>query len=80
MAKFKIATPGPAVGNTAGGPYGYELEGLAGVDAEIVEGPTDEAGFIAFAQDADAIYGKGMRLSKKSNRLSARQMPRHRAG
>ena len=33
--------------------------------AEIVEGPTDEDGFIKFCQDADAIYAKGIRITKK---------------
>ncbi len=65
MAKFKIATPAGASFTVAGGGYDYEMEDLAGLDAEIVEGPTDEDGFIAFAQDADAIYGKGMRFTKK---------------
>jgi D-3-phosphoglycerate dehydrogenase len=65
LAKFKIATPAGASFTVAGGGYDYEMEDLAGLDAEIVEGPTDEDGFIAFAQDADAIYGKGMRLTKK---------------
>ncbi len=66
MAKFKIATPAGLSFTTAGaGDYGYEMEDLAYLDAEIVEGPTDEDGFIAFAQDADAIYAKGMRFSKK---------------
>jgi D-3-phosphoglycerate dehydrogenase / 2-oxoglutarate reductase len=65
MAKFKIATPAGASFTTAGGGYDYEMEGLAGIDAEIVEGPADEDGFIAFAKDADAIYGKGMRFTQK---------------
>src|ERR1700681_3648030 len=41
------------------------MEALEGMDAEIVEGPTDEDGFIKFAQDADAIYAKGIRITKK---------------
>src|ERR1700743_1397218 len=41
------------------------MEALEGMDAEILEGPTDEDGFIRFAQDADAIYAKGIRFSKK---------------
>ena len=65
MAKFKIATPAGASFTTAGGGYDYEMEALAGLDAEIVEGPTDEDGFIAFARDADAVYAKGMRFTKK---------------
>ncbi|PPQ29318.1 C-terminal binding protein [Rhodopila globiformis] len=65
MAKFKIATPAGASFTTAGGGYEYEMEPLEGIDAEIVEGPTDEDGFIKFARDADVIYGKGIRFTRK---------------
>ncbi|HQT79982.1 MAG TPA: C-terminal binding protein [Rhodopila sp.] len=65
MAKFKIATPAGASFSTGGGGYADEMEPLAGIDAEIVEGPIDEDGFIKFAQDADAIYAKGMRFTRK---------------
>jgi len=65
MAKFKIATPAGASFTVAGGGYDLEMAPLAGLDAEIVEGPTDEEGFIKFAQDADAIYGKGMPFTRR---------------
>ena len=65
MARFKIATPAGASFTTAGGGYDYEMGELAGIDAEIVEGPTNEDGFIAFARDADVIYAKGMRFTTK---------------
>ena len=65
MAKYKIATPTGASFTVAGGGYDLEMEPLEGIDCEIVEGPTDEDGFIKFCQDADAIYGKGIRISKK---------------
>src|SRR5580693_1640297 len=65
LAKYKIATPAGASFTVAGGGYDLEMEPLEGIDAEIVEGPTDEDGFIKFAQDADAIYAKGIRFSKK---------------
>jgi D-3-phosphoglycerate dehydrogenase / 2-oxoglutarate reductase len=65
LAKLKIATPAGASFTVAGGGYADEMRPLAGVDCEIVEGPTDEDGFIKFAQDADVIYGKGIRFSKK---------------
>ena len=65
LAKFKIATPAGASFTVAGGGYDLEMEPLEGIDAEIVEGPTDEDGFIKFAQDADAIYAKGIRITKK---------------
>ena len=64
MAKYRIVTPAGASFTVAGGGYDYEMEPLAGIDAEIVEGPTDEAGFIAAARDADAIYAKGIRITK----------------
>src|ERR1700744_2114561 len=41
------------------------MDPRGGIDAGIVEGPADEDGFIKFAQDADAVYAKGMRFSKK---------------
>ena len=65
MAKFKIATPAGASFTTAGGGYDDEMRPLAGIDCEIVEGPANEDGFIAFCQDADVIYAKGMRFSKR---------------
>jgi D-3-phosphoglycerate dehydrogenase / 2-oxoglutarate reductase len=61
MAKFKIATPaGPGASD-----YDYEMEALAGMDAEFVELPATEEGFIAGAGDADAIYAKGLRFTAK---------------
>ena len=60
MAKFRIATPAGAGG------YGYELEALTPIDAEIYEiaaGSEDE--FVAAASDADALYAKGRRITKK---------------
>src|SRR4051812_3181610 len=65
LAKYKIATPAGASFTVEGGGYDYEMEPLQGMDAEIVEGPTDEDGFIKFAQDADAVYAKGIRITKK---------------
>ena len=64
MAKYRILTPAGASFTVAGGGYDLEIEGMAGLDAEIVEGPTEEAGFIEAARDADAIYAKGMRITK----------------
>ncbi len=64
MAKYRIVTPAGASFTVAGGGYDFEMEPLAGIDAEIVEGPTDEAGFIAAAREADAIYAKGIRITK----------------
>jgi D-3-phosphoglycerate dehydrogenase len=41
------------------------MEALEGMDAEMVEVPATEDGFSAGAQDADAIYVKGMSFNKK---------------
>ena len=65
MAKFKIVTPKGASFTTAGGGYGFEKEALDPIDAEIVEAPANEDEFIAAARDADAIYAKGMPITKK---------------
>ncbi|HEY4251510.1 MAG TPA: C-terminal binding protein [Roseomonas sp.] len=64
MAKFKILTPAGASFTTAGGGYDYEMEALESMGAEIVECPANEAGFIAAAKDADAVYAKGMQFTK----------------
>ena len=65
MAKYRIATPAGASFTVAGGGYDYEMEALEGMNAEIVEGPATEDGFVAFARDADAVYVKGMRFTEK---------------
>src|SRR5918995_2124156 len=65
MARLKIVTPAGASFSVHGGGYAYESEALEGLDAEIVEGPMDEAGFIAAARDADAVYAKGIRITKE---------------
>src|SRR3954462_1079201 len=64
MSKYKIVTPKGASFTVAGGGYALESEALEGIDAEIVEAPPDEAGFIAAARDADAIYAKGIPITK----------------
>src|SRR5882757_8752547 len=64
MPKFTILTPKGASFTVAGGGYGYEMEALEAIGAEIVEAPANEAEFIAAARHADAIYGKGMRITK----------------
>jgi D-3-phosphoglycerate dehydrogenase len=61
MAGFKVFTvPGPGTAN-----YDYELEALRPLGVEITEAPADEDGFIAAARDADAIYGKGVKVTKR---------------
>ena len=64
MSKFKVVTPKGASFTVAGGGYAYEMEALAPIGADIVEAPTDEAAFIAAARHADAIYGKGIPITK----------------
>jgi D-3-phosphoglycerate dehydrogenase len=42
------------------------MEALQGLDAEIIEAPATEDGFIAAAaEEADAVYAKGMRFTKR---------------
>ena len=65
MAKYRIVTPAGASFTVAGGGYALESEALDGLDAEIVEAPTDTAGFIAAAREADAIYAKGIPITKE---------------
>src|SRR5918912_1596307 len=61
-----MATPAGASFTVAGGDYGYELEALTPIDAEIFEIPAgSEEEFVAAAKDADALYAKGRRITKK---------------
>ncbi|BBK31885.1 D-3-phosphoglycerate dehydrogenase [Stella humosa] len=64
MSKFRILTPAGASFTVAGGGYDYEMEALEHIDAEIVECPATEAGFIAAAPGVDAVYAKGMKFTK----------------
>ncbi len=65
MSKFKVVTPKGASFTVAGGGYAFEKEALDPIGAEIVEAPANEAEFIAAARTADAIYAKGIPISKK---------------
>src|SRR5580704_14898226 len=65
MSKYRVVTPKAASFTVAGGGYGYEQEALDPIDAEIIEAPAKEAEFIEAARTADAIYAKGLRISKK---------------
>ena len=64
MPKFTAVTPKGASFTVAGGGYDYEKEALEPIGAEIIEAPTNEAEFIAAAKTADAIYAKGMPITK----------------
>ncbi len=66
VAKFRIATPAGVSFTVAGGGYGYEMEALTPIDAEIYEIPAGtEDEFVAAAREADALYAKGRRITKK---------------
>jgi len=65
MAKFTIVTPAAASFTVAGGGYALEREALDPIGAEIVEAPTNEDEFIAAARQADALYAKGIPITKK---------------
>lgn len=65
MAKYTILTPAGASFTTAGGGYDFEMEALEGMDAAIVECPATEEGFIAAAPNADAVYAKGMKFTRR---------------
>src|SRR6201986_475858 len=64
MSRFRVVTPKGASFTTAGGGYDYEKEALDPIGAEIVEAPANETEFIAAAKTADAIYAKGMPITK----------------
>jgi D-3-phosphoglycerate dehydrogenase len=65
MPKFRVVTPKGASFTVAGGGYGFEQEALDPIGAEIFEAPANEAEFIEAARSADAIYAKGLPISKK---------------
>src|ERR671924_162874 len=65
MAKFTVVTPvGPTYG--AKTDYALELEALRPIGAEIVElDAKSEEDFVAAAREADALYAKGRKITKK---------------
>ena len=66
MAKFKIITPSADSFAMPGAGYVLEMEALQGLDAEIVEvSAASEDAFVAAARDADALYAKGMPITKR---------------
>ncbi len=64
MSRPRILTPAGASFTTAGGGYGFEMEALERLGAEIVECDATEAAFIAAAPTADAVYAKGMKFTR----------------
>jgi D-3-phosphoglycerate dehydrogenase / 2-oxoglutarate reductase len=66
VAKFKVVTPSGASFTVAGGGYKLELEALTPLDADIVEiAAKSEDDFVKEARDADALYAKGRRITKR---------------
>ena len=81
MAKIKIITPSADSFTMPGAGYELEMEALQGLDADIVEVPAgSEDAFVAAARDADALYAKGMPITKRittgwSGAASLRSVP-----
>jgi D-3-phosphoglycerate dehydrogenase / 2-oxoglutarate reductase len=66
MAKFKIITPSADNFTVLGASYELEMEALQGLDAEIVEvSAASEDAFVTAGRDADALYAKGMPITKR---------------
>src|SRR5215470_352524 len=66
VAKFKVVTPMGASYTGAGGGYKLEMEALGPIGAEIVEiDATSEDEFAKAVRDADALYAKGRRITKR---------------
>ncbi|MBV8912802.1 MAG: C-terminal binding protein, partial [Acetobacteraceae bacterium] len=61
MAGFKVYTAAGA----SPASYEHEMEALEPLGAQIIEAPSDEDAFIAAAKDADAIYGRGTKITKR---------------
>jgi D-3-phosphoglycerate dehydrogenase len=66
VATFKVVTPAGASFSVPGAGYALEMEALAPIGAEIVEiAATTDDEFVAAARDADALYAKGRRITKR---------------
>jgi D-3-phosphoglycerate dehydrogenase len=66
MAKFKIITSSADSFTVPGAGYELEMEALQGLDAEIVEvSAGSEEDFVTAARDADALYAKGIPITKR---------------
>jgi len=66
VAKFKVVTPSGASFTGPGGGYKLEMEALTPIDAEIVEiAAKSDDDFVKEARDADALYAKGRRITKR---------------
>jgi D-3-phosphoglycerate dehydrogenase len=66
VARFKVVTPAGVSFGPPGVGYEGEMEALAPIGAEIVEIPAGtEEEFIRAARDADALYAKARRITKR---------------
>jgi D-3-phosphoglycerate dehydrogenase / 2-oxoglutarate reductase len=66
VARFKVVTPVGILFAGAKAGYEGEMEALAPIGAEIVEvGAVSEDDFVQAARDADALYAKGRRITKR---------------
>lgn len=66
MAKFKVVTPAGVSLTVAGRGYELEMEALGPLGVEIVEIPAGtEDEFVKAARDADVLYAKGRRITKR---------------
>ncbi len=66
MAKFKVVTPVGASFSVPGAGYKLEMEALGSIGAEIVEiDAASEEDFGRASRDADALYAKGRRITKR---------------
>ena len=65
MAKLRILTPAGESFTVLKDDYLEESKPLEGLDFEFVECPLSEAGFIAAAPEADAVYAKGIPFTRR---------------
>ncbi|OGL17122.1 MAG: 2-ketogluconate reductase [Candidatus Rokubacteria bacterium RIFCSPLOWO2_12_FULL_71_22] len=66
MARFKVVTPAGASFAPPGTGYEFEMEALRPLGAEIVEvAGAGEDEFVRGARDADALYAKGRRITRR---------------
>lgn len=65
MATFLVLVPVVAPSKEVEGRYSYEMEALADIGAEIVECRASEDDFISAAKGADAVYVKGVRITRR---------------
>jgi len=66
VARFKVVTPEGVSFGPPGVGYESEMEALGPIGAEIVEiPPGSEEDFIRAARDADALYVKARRITKR---------------